>query len=61
MGTAINNTNLRIDQIRVIAANNQKDIQDLRTQPTDDIRPSTPIEPTEETIKENKQPIPETE
>jgi len=61
MGTAINNTNLRIDQIREIAANNQKDIQDLRTQPIDDIRPLTPIEPTEETIKENKQPIPETE
>ena len=61
MGTAINNTNLRIDQIREIAANNQKDIQDLRTQPIDDIRPLTPIEPIEETIKENKQPIPETE
>ena len=61
MSTTINNTNLRIDQIREIAANNQKDIQDLRTQTTDDIRPLTPIEPTEETLKENKQPIPETE
>ena len=61
MSTTINNTNLRIDQIREIAANNQKDIQDLRTQTTDDIRPLTPIEPTKETIKENKQPIPETE